>query len=75
MLLADEVHARELDQPVQQFILLRSFTAAYQYQAKFVHRVHHDGVLIVHGLHANIACVVPEEQKSHIALRKSFRRL
>jgi hypothetical protein len=73
LLFAPEVHARELDELVQQFVGLRSLGVVYRRQAKFVHRVHHDGVLIVHGLHAHAAGMVPREKKSHMILRESRR--
>jgi hypothetical protein len=68
LLFAPEVHARELDEPVQQRAYLFAAATAHYRQAKFVHRIHQDAVLIVHGSYADGAGVVPG-QKGHVSLR------
>ena len=72
LLFAPEVHARELDQPVQQLASLFATATAHHRQPKFVHCIHQDAVLIVHGSYADGAGVVPG-QKGHMSLRESLR--
>ena len=71
LLLAAEERARELDHLVQQLAYLFAAATAHHRQTKFLHRIHHDAVLIVHGIYADGAGVVPR-QKGHMVLHKSF---
>ncbi len=71
-LFAPEVHARELDQLVQQFAYLFAAATSHHRQTKFVLRIHQDAVLIVRGFYADGAGVVPR-QKGHMVLCKSLR--
>jgi hypothetical protein len=59
LLLAPEVHARELDQPVQHLADLFSARTAHRRQAKLVHGIQQDAVLVIHGSHADGAGAVP----------------
>jgi len=59
MLLAFEVHARELDEPVEHLADLFPAHAADHRESKFVHGIHEDTVLIIHGSDADCAGVVP----------------
>jgi hypothetical protein len=67
LLLAEEVHTRELDEPVKQLADLLAAAAADQGQPQFVHGVHQDSVLVVHRANFDGAGVVPGE-KRHMSL-------
>jgi hypothetical protein len=73
LLLTPEVQACEFNQLVQQLVYRILLMAADHRQAKLIHRVHNDGVLIVHGLHAHAARMVPLEARSHLHLCFALR--
>jgi hypothetical protein len=74
LFLAPEVHARELDQPIENLADLFPPRTADRRQAKLVHRIHQNAVLVVHGSHAHRAGVIPG-QKGHMNLRESLQQL
>jgi hypothetical protein len=74
LLLAPEVHARELDELIQQLADPLAPGSAHQRKTQSVDGVHEDSVLIVHGAHAHVAGVVPGE-KSHMSLRKFLKKV
>ena len=52
-LFTGEVHARKFDQPRQAIAHLVAASPLHKSEAKLIQRIHQDGMLIVHGLHAN----------------------
>ena len=75
-LFAREMHAGELDQPVQLFAHLVSAVSAHQREPDLVQRVHQDAVLIVHRLYAHERRVIPGQQchkKPPSFARRNFR--
>ncbi len=71
LLFAPEMHARELDQLVDDGADLLAAATANDSLAQFVHGVHENAVLIVHGSDAYGARVVPGK-KGQSSLRKSL---
>jgi hypothetical protein len=59
LLLAPEVHARKLDELVQQLADPLAPGPAHQRQAQRVDGIYEDSVLVVHGAHAHAAGMVP----------------
>ncbi len=71
LLFAPEMHARELDQLVEDGADLLAASTAHDSLAQLVHGVHENAVLIVHGSNADGARVVPGKQ-GQSSLRKSL---
>lgn len=67
LLLAQEMQARELHQPLQMLVQLLSAATARQRRMQLVHRVHQNAMLVVHGLHTDGAGMAPAK-KSHTGL-------
>lgn len=59
LLLAREVHARELDELVKYFADLFVAATVHQGEAQLIDCVHEDAMLVVHGTDVNGAGVVP----------------
>jgi len=74
LLFVEEMEAGKLDEPAQQAADLFTAGVANAGQAKIVHRVHKNAVLIIHGADADGAGMIPGE-KDHWGLQEPRKNI